>query len=86
MAGMPKERLRPLTREEQAALVTVAKASSERVDRVRRATALLAVAEGQSFAQAARQAGLRSGSAVTALFHRFNQRGLAALTFAAGCG
>ncbi len=86
MAGMPKERLRPLTREEQAALVTVAKASSERVDRVRRATALLAMAEGQTFTEAAERAGFRSHTAVAGLVSRFNRRGLAVLTTAAGRG
>ena len=86
MVTPQKEPLRAVTAEEWAALARIAQASSERVDRVRRATALLAMAEGQSLAQAARQAGFRSGSAVTALIERFNQRGLAALTIAAGRG
>jgi transposase len=53
---------------------------------VRRATALLGVAQGASFAQAARQAGLRSGSTVAALVARFNRCGLRALSIAAGRG
>ena len=46
MGAMQKERLRPLTIAEQRELRAIAKASSERVDRVQRATALLAVAGG----------------------------------------
>src|SRR5215204_5480576 len=65
------------------ALTRLSKASSARVDRARRATALLAVAQGRSFARAARPAGLRSGGAVAALIGRFNQRGLAAVGIAA---
>jgi transposase len=86
MATMQKERLRPLTLAEQRELKAIRKASSERVDRVQRATALLAVAEGQSFSAAARAAGYRSPQAVTYLVRRFNQVGLAALEIAAGRG
>jgi transposase len=86
MAMPQKEPLRPVLPEEQRVLEQFAKASSERVDRVRRATALLEVAQGVSFAQAARQAGLRSGSTGAALVARFNRCGLQALTIAAGRG
>ncbi len=82
----PQIVLRPLTADEHTVLTRIAHASSERLDRVRRARALLAVASGISFAQAAREAGFRSGSAVTALVGRFNTQGLAALTIAAGRG
>ena len=64
MARAQKEPLRAVTAEEQAALARIAQASSERVDRARRAAALLAVAAGQPYAQAARQAGFTSGTAV----------------------
>jgi hypothetical protein len=64
MGPPQKEPLRVLTSEEQVCLERIARAGSERVDRVRRARALLAVAAGQSFAQAAVQAGLRSPSTV----------------------
>src|ERR671927_212028 len=67
MATMQKERLRPLTIAEQCELQTIVKASSERVDRVKRATALLAVAGGQSFSAAAQAGGYRSPQAVTYL-------------------
>src|SRR5215203_5642952 len=86
MAPPPKERLRALTDEERATLPRLSKASSERADRVRRATALLAVARGQAFAQAARNAGFRSGTTVADLVGRFNRRGLAALSIAPGRG
>ncbi len=67
-------------------LERTAKAQSERVDQVRRAQALLAVAQGQSFAQAARQAGFRSGTTVANLVGRFNAQGLSALRIAPGRG
>jgi transposase len=75
-----------VTADELAALERLIKASSERVDRVRRATALVAVARRASFAEAARQAGFRSPSAVAELVARFNRHGLAARAIAAGRG
>ena len=86
MATPQKAPVRAVTAEERAALERIAQASSERVDRVRRATALLAVAAGQPFARAAWQAGFRSGTAVAELVARFNRRGLAALASAPGRG
>ena len=83
---MQKERLRPLTIAEQREMKRIVKASSERVDRVQRATALLAVAGGQTFAAAAEGAGYRSPQAVTYLVRRFNQVGLDALEIAVGRG
>lgn len=47
---------------------------------VARAKALLAVADGDDYQQAARIAGRRSGDAVSHLVARFNAEGLAALT------
>jgi transposase len=67
-------------------LQRIAKATSERVDRVRRAAALLAVAAGEPFAAAARQAGFGSGTAVALLVKRFNQQGMAAVSIAPGRG
>ena len=86
MGAMQKERLRPLTAAEQRELRAITKASSERVDRVKRAAALLAVAGGGTFAAAARVAGYRSVGAVTYLVRRFNRAGLDALGIAAGRG
>lgn len=74
-----KEPLRPLTVAERSALEQLARAGSERADRVARATALLAVADGQRFTDAARRAGRRSGDAVAKLVSRFNTEGLVAL-------
>jgi transposase len=81
-----REPLRPMTEAEQATLDRIVKSDSARVDQVRRATALLAVARGDVFIQAARQAGLRSGTTVADLVARFNRHGLAAVRIAAGRG
>ncbi len=85
--GKPqKEGLRQLAEVERAALQRIVQASSERVDRVRRARALLTVAGGASFATAAHEADLQSGTTVANLVARFNRSGLAALTIAPGRG
>jgi len=86
MATAAKIPLRAITAEERTILVRITRASSERLDRVRRARALLAVADGQSFAAAGRQAGFRSGGTMTDLVRRFNRRGVDALTIADGRG
>lgn len=86
MSTPQKAPLRALKAEEFAALERLVKATSERMDRVRRAQALLAVHQGQSFAAAAGQARLGSGTAVANLVGRFNQCGLAALRIGAGRG
>ncbi len=70
---------------ERHELQRVVKASSERVDTVKRAKALLAVAEGKTFTQAGASAGL-SHEGVSQLVERFNQRGLAVLVIARGRG
>jgi hypothetical protein len=57
----------------------VARAASERAERVERARVLLAVADGARFIDAAHRAGRRSGAGVAKLVVRFNGRGLAAL-------
>ena len=67
MPRSPREALRLLSPEERTALTTIARAGSERADRVGRAKALLAVAEGASFAEAARRSGRRSGDGVARL-------------------
>jgi transposase len=86
MAKPQKEPLRALTEQERRELQRIAKATSERMDTVRRAKALLAVTMGQSFTQAAKEAGLKSGDSVCKLVQRFNQTGLLALQIAAGRG
>lgn len=74
-----KEPLRPVTVAERRTLEQIARAGSERADRVARATALLAVADGQRFTEAARTVGRRSGDAVAKLVARFNREGVAAV-------
>jgi transposase len=86
IAHPQKEPLRSLSEQEERELQRLVKASSERLDVVRRAKALLAVASGESWTEAAHQAGLKSGDGVGKLVKRFNQRGLAALSIADGRG
>jgi hypothetical protein len=74
-----KSPLGALTESERTVLAQVARASAERADRVARAKVLLAVADGASFAAAARVAGRRAGDAVAKLVVRFNTEGVAAL-------
>ena len=86
MSRRQKDPLRPLAAAEHEELKRVSRASSERVDRARRAHALLAVAAGASVTEAARVAGRRSGDGVAQLVARFNRRGLAALDTRHGGG
>ena len=78
--------LRRLTGSERAELMRVAASDVERVERLRRSRALLAVADGQSFTQAARAGRMRSSSGVAAIVKRFHDRGLAALDTMPGAG
>jgi hypothetical protein len=86
MAQPQKHPLRPLTKQEYQEMQRIVKATSEQVDVVRRARALLAVAEPQTLTQAARVAGFKRVASVSHLVDRFNQRGLAALLIAPGRG
>jgi transposase len=86
MAFPQKEPLRALSEQEKRELQRVVKATSERLDVVRRAKAVLAVAGGRTFTEAAHEAGLKSGDGVGKLVKRFNQSGLAALQIAPGRG
>lgn len=81
-----KHPLRALTEQEERELRRIEKASSERVDVVRRAKALLAVTASQSFPQAAATAGFKEARSVSHLVERFNRQGLAALLIASGRG
>src|SRR4029453_19057787 len=78
MPHLQKSPLRPLTDAERTVLVKGARTSPQRADRVARAKALLAVAEGATFTDAARAAGRRAGDAVAKLVARFHAGGLAA--------
>src|SRR5260370_3370531 len=73
-----REALRRLTRGERTGLQRIADSTSQRVDQVRRAAALLAVARTGGFIRAAREAGLHSGTTVADLVARFNRHGLTA--------
>ena len=86
MVQPQKEPLRALSEQEERAVQRLVKATSERLDVVRRATALLAVKAGQPLTQAALEAGLKSGKGVGKLVKRFNAHGLAALWVARGRG
>jgi hypothetical protein len=79
MAQRRRIRLRPLTEEERSARERVARAGSARAERVARAKAPLAVADGARFTAAARAAGRRAGDAVAHLVERFKAEGTAAL-------
>src|SRR5215210_6053432 len=77
MGRAQREPLRAVQPGERATLQGLVRASSARVDRVRRAWALLAVAEGAGFATAAQAAGFASPTSVAELVRRFNRRGVA---------
>ncbi len=86
MSRRQKEPLRALTDEERAVLGAVARAGSERADRVSRAKAILAVSAGASYTAAAQRAGRRTGDGVALLVARFNRDGLAAVDSRHGGG
>ncbi len=86
MSRRQKAPLRTLTPEERTMLEQVRRSRSDRADRVARATAVLAVADGASYTVAAQRAGRRSGDGVAQLVARFNARGLAALDSRHGGG
>jgi transposase len=79
MTRRQKDPLRALTDDEYDWLVRVARSQAESAVHVARAKALLAVASGYSYTDAARAAGRCSGEAVSHLVSRFNREGLAAL-------
>ena len=79
MTRRQKDPLRSLTSEERAVLIQISRAQSEPASHVARAKALLAVAAGMSYTEAAQAAGRRSNDAVSQLVARFNREGLAAL-------
>jgi transposase len=79
MSRRRKDPLRALTDGERASLEQVGRATSAPAALGTRARALLAVADGCSYTEAARRVGRRSGDAVGALVARFNREGLAAV-------
>lgn len=79
MSRVRKDPLRPLSDEERGTLEKVARARSDSAERVIRAKALLSVADGASYVDAAKDAGLKCNDAISHLVSRFNQMGLEAL-------
>jgi transposase len=79
MPRLPKDPLRPLTTDEWTHLERISRSHTEPAAPVTRAKALLAVADGRRFTDAAPAVGRRSGDAVAQLVARFNREGLAAL-------
>src|ERR671929_2252873 len=79
MSRRQKDLLRALSAAERAELTRLSRSQSAPAAWVARATALLAVAEGQSYLAAARQAGRRDNDTVAAWVARFNREGLAAV-------
>jgi transposase len=78
--------LRTVPPAEERAWHRTAKATSERLEVVKRAQALLAVKAGQGSTQAAQEAGDTSGDRISQVVERFTQHGLAARHIAAGRG
>lgn len=79
MTRRKKDPLRALTSAEREWLERISRAQSEPASHVARAKAILAVADGKNYTEAARAAGRKSGDAVSKLVSEFNQHGLAAI-------
>jgi len=79
MSRRRKDPLRPLTDDERQELTRLSRSRAAPAVRVARAVALLAVADGSNYQQAAHAAGRKSGDAVSHLVARFNREGSAAL-------
>jgi len=79
MSRRQKEPLRPLTAEEETQLQQFSRSQAAPASQVARAKALLAVAAGETYTAAARQAGRVSGDAVSHLVARFNREGFDAV-------
>jgi hypothetical protein len=86
MSRNPKNPLRPLLEEERQQLIRLSRGQVIAASSVARAKALLAIADGYSYTEAARAVGRRSGDAVAALVARFNTEGLAAIVVRHGGG
>jgi len=71
--------LRVLTDEEREVLTQISRSASDPASHVARARALLAVADGKNYSEAAHTAGRHAGDAVADLVSRFNREGLAAI-------
>ena len=79
MTRRQKDPLRELTEEEQKWLERISRSYGDPASHVARAKAILAVADGQTYTQAAKSTGRKSGDAVSKLVARFNGEGLKAI-------
>ncbi len=79
MSRHQKNPLRPLLEAERQQLMHLSRGRALAANQVARAKAVLAVANGSSYTDAARKASRRSGDAVATLVNRFNREGLAAI-------
>lgn len=86
MSHPQKAPLCSLSTDERAQLEHISRSHTEPAAAVAHAKALLAVADGHRFTDAARAAGRRSGDAVAQLVMRFNRNGLAAVVPGHGGG
>jgi transposase len=86
MSRRRKDPLRVLTEDERTSLEQLGRATSAPSGVVARARALVAVADGNSYTEAAQRVGRRSGDAVADLVARFNRQGLAAVEARHGGG
>ena len=86
MPRRPKDPLRLLTEAERTQLQQLGRCQAAPASHVARAKALLAVAEGNGYTDAARAAGRKSGDAVAHLVARFNKEGLLAVVPGHGGG
>ena len=73
MPAKAKDSLRSLTEQEKSVLLKISRSLSISADQVARAKALLAVAEGKTYQQAASLVGRKSNDAVSQLVSRFNK-------------
>ena len=79
MSRRPKDPLRALSEEEESTLEHISRSKSQPAVHVSRAIALLEVAKGRNYTQAALVASYRVGDTVGKLVARFNVEGVAAL-------
>ncbi len=86
MSRRRNEQLRDLSQDEQALLKQIARSQSEPASHVARAKMLLAVADGQTYQEAAWAAGRKASDPVSQLVSRFNREGLSALASRHGGG
>jgi transposase len=79
MSRCRKDALRALTEEERRVLEQISRSYREPASHVARSKIILSVADGTTYAEAARRAGRKARRSVCELISRFNQEGIAAL-------